>query len=63
MSKPELKPCPFCGGEAVVHVKDGVKVVCTKCEAETISLVDGYSKGKPTGGAVWSVIERWNRRA
>ena len=63
MSKPELKPCPFCGGKAVVNVNDGVKVVCTECGARTLELVDGYSQGRPTGDAVWSTIEKWNRRA
>lgn len=62
MSNTELKPCPFCGGKAVVHVNDGVRVVCTKCEAGTIVLADIYSQGKPTGRAVWSAIEKWNRR-
>lgn len=63
MSKPELKPCPFCGGKAVVHVNDGVRVVCTECGATSKCLVDSYSQGRPTGSAVYSVIEAWNRRA
>lgn len=58
----ELKPCPFCGGEAVIHVDDGVCVVCRKCNSRTISLVDGISQGKPNGGAIYSVVEKWNKR-
>lgn len=57
-----LKPCPFCGGKAVVHVNDGVRVVCTECGAKTKSLVDGYSQGRPMGSAIKSVVKAWNRR-
>ena len=59
----ELKPCPFCGGKAVIHVNDGVRVVCTKCGVSTQICVDTYASGQPTGGAVGRVIEMWNRRA
>ena len=45
----ELKPCPFCGGEAVVHVNDGVRAVCRDCGASSKGLVDGYSQGRPNG--------------
>ena len=62
MSKSILKPCPFCWGKAVVHVNDGVRVVCTECGATSKCLVDGYSQGRPMGSAVHSVIEAWNRR-
>lgn len=58
----ELKPCPFCGGRAVVHVGEGVCVICRECESRTISLVDGMSQGKPTGGAIKRVVDKWNRR-
>lgn len=58
----ELKPCPFCGGEAVVHVSDGVRVVCRNCVATSKCLVDGYSQGRPNGTAINSVIKAWNRR-
>jgi len=58
-----LKPCPFCGGKAVVHVSDGVCVICTNCESRTETLCDGRSSGKYSGSAIEQVIERWNRRA
>lgn len=58
----ELKPCPFCGGRAVIHVNDGVRVICTQCNCRTGALVDGTSQGKPTGGAIESVVEKWNHR-
>lgn len=58
----ELKKCPFCGGKAVVHVNDGVCVVCTECECRTTALCDGLGNGKYMGGAVKRVIEKWNKR-
>ena len=58
----ELKPCPFCGGKAVVHIDDGVRVMCRECGAMSKCLVDGYSQGKPNGGALETVIKAWNRR-
>lgn len=62
MSDIELKPCPFCGGEAVVHVNDGVRVICRECGASSKGLVDGYSKGRPNGSAIKGVVKAWNTR-
>ena len=58
----ELKPCPFCGGEAVIHVENGVCVICTECKCRTLSLIDGNGNGKIHTGAIESVVERWNTR-
>lgn len=58
----ELEKCPFCGGKAVVHIDDGVRVVCRECGATPKCLVDGYSKGKPNGSTLETVIKAWNRR-
>ena len=55
----ELKSCPFCGGEAMLFVNDGVRVLCTKCRASSKILVD--SECYETR-AVEKVIEAWNRR-
>lgn len=63
MNEIELRLCPFCGSKAVIHIEDGVRVVCTKCGAMSKCLVDSYSQGRPTGGALKSVVEAWNRRA
>lgn len=58
----ELKPCPFCGGEAHLFVNDGVRVFCPKCGGSTKVLVDGLSSKGVTGNAIKAVIEAWNRR-
>lgn len=59
----ELKPCPFCGGEATLFVapEGGVFVKCVRCGAKTKCRVDSDAFSKPTN-AVKSVIEAWNRR-
>ena len=55
----ELKPCPFCGGEAETKRhkffvgSDTYGVVCTKCEARTSQFFDTQAEA----------IEAWNRRA
>lgn len=54
----DLKPCPFCGGEADFAVKDWdnsadeYKVVCLQCGTQQAD----YSFNKDF------VIEAWNRR-
>lgn len=58
MGNNELKPCPFCGGKAIIHypAHNTVAVLCSrwKCGA-TVSMCDARNIDK--------VIERWNRRA
>ena len=55
MSETELKPCPFCGGEAEYCKGDWIGkeywVKCTKCSCKT-SLSNNYKKP----------IEEWNTR-
>lgn len=51
----DLKPCPFCGGEARIHFSvwgDSYYAKCCKCLAET--------KVHQTEA---EAIEAWNRRA
>ena len=62
MEKIELKPCPFCGGEAVIHVDDGASVICIRCGCRTPSFRDYYVSGHPTGRAIYRVMEKWNGR-
>lgn len=58
----ELKPCPFCGGKAVLYVDEGVHVECIKCEASSKTRRDLPVYTGLVGSAVESVIEAWNRR-
>lgn len=55
MSEP-LKPCPFCGGGAVVSadMSEFPQVACDAC---------GASQGKADGPGIAAAIAAWNRRA
>ena len=55
MNEPKLKPCPFCGGEAIVNLLLGKYcITCTGCMGGIFP-------------ASWQTreeaIEAWNRRA
>ena len=59
----ELKPCPFCGGEAKAFYDDagGVyEVQCQECGAEPYI---GSRSGAPGRRTLGDVIKAWNRRA
>lgn len=58
----DLKPCPFCGGEALVYANDGVRVICKKCHCQTFPRVDGCISDCERFNSLDSVIEAWNRR-
>lgn len=59
----ELKPCPFCGGEAEMateHYYDDKKisyVVCKRCDAR-----GGFFLVSPKYASEAKAIEAWNRR-
>lgn len=58
MGNNELKPCPFCGGEAIIHhpTYHTVAVICSRWECgATVSICDARN--------IDEVVERWNRRA
>lgn len=58
----ELKPCPFCGGQAHLFVDGGIRVICSRCGAGTIILEDLMTERGVSGNATKAVIEAWNRR-
>lgn len=60
----ELKPCPFCGGEGHMEIKDRADyreyyqtgfIVCERCGCRTRSVDTSHGWKK-------IVIEAWNRR-
>ena len=58
---PELKPCPFCGGEAVIE-RDDITVV-----SRYLPVCSNYGKGCWGMQENWFIseheaIEAWNRR-
>lgn len=63
MPEIKLKPCPFCGGKAVLFVDGGVRVMCTECSASSKISKDSITVKRISGGATESVIRAWNRRA
>ena len=63
MPEIKLKPCPFCGGEAVLFADDGVRVMCTECSARTRTERNTITIFAISGNAVKTVIRVWNERA
>ena len=55
----ELKPCPFCGGEAkYVYAMPYNAVKCKKCKSWGKTVLDRYEQRDGKENA----IEAWNRR-
>lgn len=61
MNELNLKPCPFCGGEAYLFVDNGVRVICPSCGAGTRIMIDHMTTGRPAGNATLRAIEKWNQ--
>ena len=62
MNMPDLKPCPFCGGEALLdHDYEGMGasyVRCKKCGLESIRFIKSFECASDD-----RAVEFWNRRA
>lgn len=58
----ELKPCPFCGGDAQLeHIHDGFGysyVRCKKCGVESVKFIKSFEVSSDK-----EAVEFWNRRA
>ena len=63
MSEPELKPCPFCGGKAIIRLRQfdlfqvGAEVVCKKCGCRTDLIAPSIEYA-----AKDKAISEWNKR-
>lgn len=65
MKTKKLKPCPFCGGQAVIveaqknifYPKGSVYIICNKCNVQTEEYETDY-----IGTAYDKAVSVWNRR-
>lgn len=64
MNETELKPCPFCGGEArILVVKKGYKSII-ECTTHYCGFMrHSYNNGDTDEHAALRLTTAWNRRA
>ena len=73
----ELKPCPFCGGEAEVvdthvYLDKAIRIKCTSCSCVTKQVLIDHPKNNANGldertrytreQVIEKAAELWNRR-
>ena len=63
MSKIGLKPCPFCGEEAMLETDvqghtSIARIKCVRCRAATRVFIDSDNDGS----YIFDAAEAWNRR-
>lgn len=70
MKNEKLKPCPFCGGEAVIYHQsskytehDGNYVYCMNCRIRTPLFICFGDTGKTYADTKAEAFNAWNRRA
>lgn len=64
MSKTELKPCPFCGGEAkIIVVKKGFESIITCTTYYCGFMRHSFNNGDTDENAALRLTTAWNRRA
>lgn len=63
MNEKNLKPCPFCGGEADIYSINGKKQVrCKRCRCRTPRMSRSDWFPKPEKDNTELAVEAWNRR-
>lgn len=58
---PELKPCPFCGGEA--HIEKNAGMTAVRDHVIYCEGCDSYFLLDDVNATEEDIIEAWNRRA
>lgn len=63
MAMTELKPCPFCGGEAeITEYHLSYEVECSACEATLATSFSIYADDDEKSSVRNELVKAWNRR-